>query len=204
MWFEYTLDTAKLAKEKGLLVNYVTNGAMTQRALDAIGPYVDAFRVDLKGFSDRTYQRLANMPGFGGILETIVRAKERWGMHVEIVTNVIPGFNDDEAELTRMARWMVQSMGSETPWHLTRFFPHHHLDDLEPTEVAFLERVRRAGMDAGLRYVYLGNVPGHQGGNTVCPSCGDTVIERFHCEVVQIRLDGKRCANCGHAIAGCF
>ena len=204
LWYEYTLDTNKLAKKKGLLTNYVTNGAMTLPALDMLGPYLDAFRVDLKGFSKRTYQRLANIADFQGILKTIVRAKDRWGMHVEIVTNVIPGFNDDEAELRPMARWIMEHMGPETPWHLTRFYPHHELDELEPTPVVQLESIRRTGMEEGLLYVYLGNVPGHEAGNTYCPACGDMVIQRFHCEVVQCRLHGNRCAACGHEISGCF
>jgi len=204
LWFEYTLDTAKLAKEKGLLTNYVTNGAMTLEALDLLGPHLDAFRVDLKGFSNRTYQRLANLPDFRGILKTIVRAKDRWGMHVEIVTNVIPGLNDDAEELRQMARWIKEHLGPGTPWHLTRFYPHHELSHLEPTPVAQLESIRRTGLDEGLQYIYLGNVPGHKAGNTYCPACGDMVIERFHCEVVQYRLEGNRCPACGFEIAGCF
>jgi len=204
LWFEYTLDTTRLAKEKGLLVNYVTNGAITLGALDMLGPHLDAFRVDLKGFSSRTYQQMANLPDFRGILKTIDRAKERWDMHVEIITNVIPGVNDEEEELRQMARWINERLGPETPWHLTRFYPHHHLDHLEPTPVAQLERLRQIGMDEGLQYIYLGNVPGHKAGNTYCPACGDIVIERFHCEVVQYRLEGNKCRACGHAIAGRF
>ena len=204
LWFEYTLETTKMAKDKGLLSNYVTNGFMTPEALDLLGPYLDAFRVDLKGFSRNTYQRLADIPDFEGILKTMVRAKNRWSMHVEVVTNVIPGVNDDEKELKQMACWIVDQLGPETPWHLTRFYPHHLLSQLDPTPVVQLEKIRENGLDAGLHYVYLGNVPGHEGGNTFCPGCGDTVIGRFHCEVVQYRLKGNRCPSCGYAIAGHF
>jgi pyruvate formate lyase activating enzyme len=204
LWFEYTLTTARLAKDDGLLTNYVTNGSLTLKALDLLGPHLDAFRVDLKGFSRRTYERMVNFPDFRGILKTIVRAKTRWAAHVEIVTNVIPGVNDDEEELKQMACWITEHLGPETPWHLTRFYPHHHLAQLEPTPVVQLEKIREIGLGEGLQFVYLGNVPGHEAGNTYCPGCREVVIERFHCEVVQYRLEGNRCPSCGYEIAGCF
>ncbi|MFH1293138.1 MAG: AmmeMemoRadiSam system radical SAM enzyme [Pseudomonadota bacterium] len=177
LWFEYTLDSARIARETGLLTNYVTNAYITVEALDLIGPYLDAFRADLKGFSDETYKRIANIKGFDGILKILERAKHFWGMHVEIITNIIPGINDQNVELKEMARWICDCLGIETPWHVTRFVPRFRLAHLTPTPVAKLEQVREMGLEAGLKYVYLGNVPGHHAENTYCPACGKLVIE---------------------------
>ncbi|MBW1740928.1 MAG: AmmeMemoRadiSam system radical SAM enzyme [Deltaproteobacteria bacterium] len=204
IWFEYTLDSARMAKDSGLLTNYVTNGYITQEALDLLGPYLDAFRVDLKGFSSRAYRRIAHIPDFQGILQNIQRAKDQWGMHIEIVTNLIPGFNDHEDDLHQMARWIVDHLGSETPWHVTRFFPHLKLSHLSPTPISKLESARKIGMDEGLTYVYLGNCPGHGAENTYCPGCGKLLIERDNFEILQYHLKGSKCEYCDQQIAGSF
>ncbi|MBN2125844.1 MAG: AmmeMemoRadiSam system radical SAM enzyme [Deltaproteobacteria bacterium] len=204
LWLEYTLDSARLAKEKGLLTNYVTNGYMTPEALDLLGPYLDAFRVDLKGFNDEAYRDIAHIEGFQGILEVIQRARDRWGMHVEVVTNLIPGINDYENELRDLARWILDSLGEDTPWHVTRFIPHLKLAHLHPTQVLRLERARDMALEIGLRYVYVGNVPGHASENTYCPHCGKLVIERRNYRILQIQLRGNRCKHCHGEIAGRF
>jgi len=204
LWFEYTLASAKLAHKAGLLTNYVTNAYMTLEALDLIGPYLDAFRADLKGFSAETYKRIANIEGFDGILTVLKRAKHVWGMHVEVITNLIPGINDHPTELKAMAAWIYAHLGAETPWHVTRFIPRFKLAHLSATSVDELEGVRELGLAAGLKYVYMGNVPGHSAENTHCPACGTLLIERSNYEIVRYRLDENRCGGCGHAIAGCF
>jgi pyruvate formate lyase activating enzyme len=204
LWFEYTLDSARIAKERGLLTNYVTNGYISREAFDLLGPYLDAYRVDLKGFSNRVYRRIARISDFQGILEIIKRAKCGWHMHVEIVINLIPGWNDSETDLRRMARWIVDELGSETPLHVTRFFPHLKLSGLSPTPVSKLESAREIAMREGLTYVYLGNCPGHAAENTFCPGCGKLLIERHHFEILQYNLKANRCRYCGQEIAGYF
>ena len=204
IWFEYTLDGARLAKDASLKTNTVTNGSLTTEALDRIGPFLDAYRVDLKGFSERTYRRIANFPNFEGILEVARRAKHHWGMHVECVTNVIPTLNDNEDELRRLAAWIVESLGSEVPWHVTRFVPHHRLSHLRSTPVEVLEKTRQIGLDAGLDFVYIGNVPGHPAENTRCPGCGEVVIERAALSTPRVLLDGNACPSCGTVIPGEF
>ena len=204
LWFEYTLDSARMAREAGLLTNYVTNAYMTVEALDLIGPYLDAFRADLKGFSNETYKHIANINGFDEILKILERAKHFWGMHVEIITNLIPGINDQKLELKEMAKWICDCLGSETPWHVTRFVPHFRLAHLTPTPVAKLEQARAIGLEAGLEYVYLGNVPGHPAENTHCPACGKLLIERVNYRIIQYHLDGICCGYCGHPITGYF
>lgn len=204
LWLEYTLDTAKIAKEQGLLTNYVTNGYITPDAMNLLGPYLDAYRVDLKGFSPNTYKRIANISDFEEILKIIKMAKYKWEMHIEIITNITPGLNDNEEELHTMAQWIINQLGSETPWHITRFIPHFKLSHLTYTPISKLEKVRQIGMDKGLRYVYLGNVPGHSAENTYCPQCGKLLIERRNYQILNYNLKGNECKFCNQTIAGYF
>lgn len=204
LWFEYTLDSAKLAKEKGLLTNYVTNGYITEEALDIIGPYLDSFRVDIKGFSNSFYKEICNISDFTGILNVTKRAKEKWNMHVEIVTNIIPGYNDNETQLELIANWIYKELGKDTPWHVTRFVPYLKLSHLELTPIATLEKAREIGLKAGLRYVYIGNLFGHPGENTYCYQCGGSIIERKGLTVFRMRMKNNSCGYCGAEIAGKF
>ncbi len=204
IWLEYTLDGAKLAKKKGLYTVYVTNGFMTPEALELMAPHLDAFRVDIKGFSEETYQRIAGVRALAGVLDSARLAKCAHRMHVECVTNVTPTINDDEGELKGMARWIRSELGPDTPWHVTAFSPHQELSDLPSTPAAQLERVRQFGLDAGLRYVYIGNVPGHQAGNTWCHKCGALLIRREGYDTSLVGLKGAACARCATPLAGRF
>lgn len=197
IWIEYTLDTAKLAKTNHLYTAYVTNGFSTPEALDAIGPYLDAWRVDIKGFSDAFYRDLAKVTRWRGILDVTKRAKGKWGMHVEVVTNIIPTMNDDEVQLKDIATWIKTELGELTPWHITRFYPHHDMNHLPPTPIASLERAITIGHEAGLHFVYAGNIPGHPSENTTCYSCGKLVVRRAGYQVKLVGLDGSKCRYCG-------
>jgi len=204
LWLEYTLDGARLCKEQGLYTNYVTNGYITEEALDAIGPYLDVYRVDIKGFSRGSYGRTAHIADFAPILKAVKRAKERWGMHVELVTNVTPGFNDSDEELRGIARWIRDELGPYTPWHITRFFPHLKLSHLDPTPLSTLERAGVIASEEGLFYVYLGNVPGHPGENTYCHHCGRLVIRRQVFDVMECHVKEGRCGYCHTSLPGRF
>ncbi|MDP2919410.1 MAG: AmmeMemoRadiSam system radical SAM enzyme [Dehalococcoidia bacterium] len=197
MWFEYTLDGAKLAKKEGLYTVYVTNGYLSPEALDTIGPYLEAWRVDVKGFSDEFYQNLAKIKRWRGILEVAERAKNRWNMHVEVVTNIIPTMNDDDIQLEGIARWIHDKLGELTPWHVTRFHPAYNISHLAPTPLATLEKAYRIGKKAGLKFVYLGNVPGHASETTTCPGCAKPVVERRGYETWVTGLAGSCCRYCG-------
>ncbi len=197
IWFEYTLDSARLAKENGLYTVYVTNGYMTPEALDTIGPYLDAWRVDVKGFSDALYRELAKIAHWRGILDVAQRAKDRWGMHVEVVTNIIPTMNDDDQQLEGIAGWIKDALGELTPWHVTRFFPNRHLMHLPPTPVSTLEHAYEIGKKAGLKFVYAGNVPGHKSESTFCPACGKLNVQRSGYQASVVALEGSRCKYCG-------
>jgi pyruvate formate lyase activating enzyme len=197
VWFEYTLDSAKLAKKSHLYTVYVTNGYMTLDALNAIGPYLDAWRVDLKGFNGEVYKKLAKIQNWEGILETAVRAKNKWKMHVEIVTNLIPTVNTDDEQLNGMAKWIKDKLGDMTPWHLTRFYPQYQALNLPATPISVLERGLEIGKKNGLKFVYIGNVPGHDGENTLCYKCGSVVVQRFGYTTTLLNLDGSKCSVCG-------
>jgi pyruvate formate lyase activating enzyme len=197
MWFEYTLDSAKLARQNNLYTVYVTNGYMTPEALDTLGPYLDAWRVDVKGFKDELYRRLAKITHWEGILETAERAKNKWNMHVEVITNVIPTLNDDDAQLNGIARWIKERLGELTPWHVTRFYPQYQELNLPPTPVATLEHALEIGKKAGLKFIYVGNVPGHNGENTICYKCGRMVVQRQGYNTRVLGLQGSKCKFCG-------
>lgn len=196
IWLEYTLDSARLARATGLYTVYVTNGYATEEGLDTIGPYLDAYRVDIKGFSDHFYKELSRVSRWRGILDVAARAKHKWHMHVEVVTNVIPTMNDSAVELEALANWIRDQLGDRTPWHVTRFYPHYHMMDLPATPVATLEQAYAIGRKAGLKFVYLGNVPGHDGENTYCYNCGRLVIRRMAYDAELVGLSGSRCRYC--------
>jgi len=197
IWFEYTFDSAKLAKENNLYTVYVTNGYLTPEALDTIGPYLDAWRVDIKGFTDSFYRELAKISRWRGILEVAKRAKDKWKMHVEAVTNIIPTMNDDDYQLEGIANWVREELGELTPWHVTRFYPHHHTMHLPPNPVSTLEHAYEIGKKAGLKFVYAGNVPGHSSESTVCYNCGNTIVHRFGYQTQVVGLEDSRCKFCG-------
>lgn len=197
IWIEYILDSARLAKKYGLGTIYVTNGYATPEHLDAIGPYLDVYRVDIKSFSDDFYRKLINVPGVQGILDVARIAKDRWKMHVEAVTNVIPTWNDDPDNLRAIARWIKDNLGDLTPWHVTRFFPCAQLTNVPPTPLETLEKARTIGLEEGLKFVYVGNVAsGDQ--NTYCPACHTLVVSRFgYSTQVHALTENGTCASCG-------
>ena len=196
IWFEHTLESARLAREKNLYTVYVTNGYATPEALDTIGPYLDAWRVDIKGFSDDFYRDLTGVPHWREILEVTKQAKEKWGMHVEVVTNIIPTMNDDDKQLGGIAAWIKAELGELTPWHVTRFFPYHKLMQLPSTPIATIERAVEIGKKAGLKFIYAGNVAGHDSESTQCYACGKTIIRRVGYDTENVGLEGSRCRFC--------
>jgi pyruvate formate lyase activating enzyme len=200
IWMEYALDVFKLAKKKGLYTVFVTNGYITKEAIDLIGPYLDSFRVDIKGFNDKFYKNLAKVNNFETILEATKYAKDKWNMHVEVITLVIPGWNDDDEQLREIAEWIVENLGVDTPWHVTCFTPYLELKDVPMTPIETLENAHQIGLDAGLRYVYIGNVFGHPAENTYCPKCQSVVIERMGYDTAIKGIENNKCEVCGEII----
>jgi pyruvate formate lyase activating enzyme len=197
IWFEYTLDSAKLAKAANLYTVYVTNGYATPEALDTIGPYLDAWRVDIKGFSDEFYKTLSGVPHWREILDVTKRAKNKWGMHVEVITNIIPTMNDDDEQLKGIADWIRDELGELTPWHVTRFYPHHNMTHLPATPLAAIDHACEIGRRAGLKFIYAGNVSGHQSESTRCYACGKVIVNRIGYQTEVTGLSGSKCRFCG-------
>ena len=203
IWFEYTLQGAKLAKAEGLYTSYVTNGSLSPQAFDLIAPYLDVYRVDLKGFSQRTYRALGHLLDCTQILEVAQQAKWR-GLHVEVVTNVIPEIADSDEELYAIASWINDNLGPDTPWHVTKFCPQHRLRHLPATALERLESACAIGNDAGLWYVYLGNVPNHPRESTRCHVCEEPLIRRYASDVIENRMFQGHCPACRSEIPGRF
>lgn len=198
--FEFAVDTARLARDKGLLNVFVSNGYMTPEALRMISPCLDAANVDLKAFDDAFYKRYCGAR-LEPVRETLIDMKAM-GIFVEVTTLLIPGLNDHPAELERLAAFLAESLGAETPWHISRFHPTYRLTDRPPTPLATLAMARDIGIAAGLQYVYLGNVPGKDGESTYCPRCGQMVIERWGFSVRKNFVENGLCRFCGARIAG--
>lgn len=197
MWFEYTYDSAKLAQKKDLKTVYVTNGYMSDETLDSIAPYLDAANVDLKSMSDKFYQELCQAR-VEPVLENIRTMHEK-GIHIEITNLVIPGHNDSEEDLKSLVEF-VADVDIGIPLHFTRFYPHYKMNKLSPTPVETLEKAQKMAMDAGIKYVYVGNVPGSNGENTNCPECKELLIERDGFHIVNNKLKKDKCPECGAKI----
>jgi len=197
IWIEYVIDVADACRRAGLYTVMVTNGYITPAALDLLGERIDVWRVDVKGFDDQTYRKLCKVRSLQPILEMAERAKKRWFMHVEVVTNIIPTINDDDETLRGIASWIASALGVQTPWHVTRFMPALELAHLPATPLTTLRRAREIGAEEGLEFIYLGNVDEPGGEDTRCPACGKVVISRRGFAVEAENLVGGSCGFCG-------
>ncbi len=198
IWHEYALDMGNLAREYGLGTVYVTNGYITEEALRELAPMLSAFRVDIKAFKDSFYREVCGAH-LQPVLDATILAQEL-GMHVEIVTLVIPGLNDSTAEMDELIRWVIEHLGPDTPMHFTRFHPDYKMLDITATPVATLERIYEQARSLGVRYPYLGNVFGHEYENTYCPECGALCIERSGYALRFEAFSDGKCTECGERI----
>ncbi len=195
IFFEYAYDTARLAHEAGLANIYVTNGYMTEEMLETFSPYLDAMNIDLKGFSEKMYKEYVGAR-LQPVLDALKKAKEL-GIFLEVTTLIIPGINDSSEELKDATNFIATELGTDTPWHISRFFSAYKMPNAPVTPVETLKQAVKIGKDAGLRYVYLGNAPGQGDENTHCPSCGNLVVERMGYYTRAVGLDGSKCHFCG-------
>lgn len=199
IWYEYTYDCARLAKEAGLATAYITNGYITAEALKHISPYLDAFRVDIKAFTEDFYRTIASAK-LAPVLESAKLARES-GMHLEVVNLVIPGHNDSSEEIRNMVKWIHENLGPDTPLHFTRFHPQYKMSDLSPTPVQKLEEAHRIATEEGMKFVYVGNMPGHGYENTYCPKCGTLLIKRNAFSLLEYNITPKgTCPKCEETI----
>jgi pyruvate formate lyase activating enzyme len=201
VFYEYMCDVAKLAKSEGLFNTMVTNGYMTEEALDELSRYLDAATVDFKGGGNKSfYVKFMGVPDPEPILVTLLEMKRK-GVFIEITNLVVPRYGDGVDDVRRLARWIVENLGDETPFHLLRFYPHYKLSYLPPTDVATLEKLAKVAQSEGLKHVYLGNIPGHRLEHTYCPRCGYLVVKRYGFYVVEWNLSkGNTCPRCGYKL----
>jgi pyruvate formate lyase activating enzyme len=199
IFFEYVHEIASLAQKVGLFNLFKTNGFMSQEMLDICQSYLDAANVDLKAFQDKTYQK------FGGRLNPVLnnlKYMKALGIWLEVTTVVIPGINDRPSELEDLASFIAQELGVETPWHLTRFFPAFKMKDVPPTPIETLYQAREIGLASGLKYVYLENFLGQNNQDTICPNCGQVLIQRRGFNLLTNKLQDNNCSSCKTKIAG--
>ncbi len=200
IFYEYMLDCARLAHEKGLRNVYHSNGFINEEPLRELSKYLDAANIDLKGFTEDYYATMSS-GSLAPVLRTLKVLKEE-GVHLEITTLVIPGQNDDPATIGAMCEWIVGNLGPDVPLHFSRFHPQHKLQNVPPTPVETLEMARNIALEKGLKYVYIGNVPGHPANSTYCPVCGAEIIHRVGYSVEMRGLVDGACSACGAAIPG--
>jgi pyruvate formate lyase activating enzyme len=200
IYFEYAFETARIAHEKGLVNVFVTNGYMTREALYTIKPYLDACNVDLKSFREDFYKDICRAE-LKPVLDTIRYLKELY-IWVEVTTLVVPNKNDTEEELGEIACF-IAGVDPDIPWHISRFHPDYKYTDSLPTPIETLHRAYEAGKDAGLRYIYIGNVL-TESEDTICPHCGKTLIRRQGFAIYDNKIIKSKCSYCGESIAGVF
>lgn len=201
IFMELCADCGKLAKEAGLKNVFVSNGYMTHEAVDFASEWLDAINIDLKSFSDDYYKNICKAR-LAPVLDTIKYIAKNTGIWMELTTLVVPGGNDSDEELKAIADFIVENAGPDTPWHVSRFFPMYKMDSQKPTPVETLERACQIGKQAGLRYIYTGNLPSADNESTLCYNCGETLIRRIGYTVKEINMEDNACPNCKTKIAG--
>lgn len=198
IFFEFAYECAKLARSKGIRNVFVSNGYTSPEATRVIAPYLDGNNIDLKG-DDAFYKKLC-----GARVEPVketIRLMKELGVWVEVTTLIIPDYNDSENGLRDIAQFLV-SIDPGIPWHVTQFYPTYKLTDKPRTPVQTLRRAREIGFEAGLKYVYEGNVPGEGGENTYCPQCKELLIARFGFSIRALRIEQGTCRKCGYRLEG--
>lgn len=200
VFYEYMTDIARLARAAGIRTAVVSGGYINPDPLRRLCGLVDAIKLDLKGFSEDFYADVC-----GSSLQPVLeacRTVARAGTHLELVNLVVPALNDDSSSIAAMCRWIADSLGDTIPIHLTRFHPDYRLANSPPTPVATLDKAAAIARRTGLRFVYVGNVPGHENENTFCPGCGRPVIRRRGFTVIENRVTNGACPSCGTRIPG--
>jgi pyruvate formate lyase activating enzyme len=201
IFMELCNDCGRLAKKSGLANVFVSNGYQTVEAIDFTRDWLDGINVDLKAFSEDYYKRLCKAH-LKPVLDTLKYIAKETKIWLEITTLLVPGENDSDDELKKLAEFIVNEVGADVPWHISRFHPQYKYLDSAPTPVKALERAEEIGKAAGLHYVYLGNVPGSKSENTFCYNCGRVLIERIGYQVSANHITNSGCPDCGTKIAG--
>lgn len=202
IFFEYMLETAKLAKAKGLRTVMISNGYIQPEPLTELCEWLDAANIDLKSFDDGVYRTLTG-GRLNPVLETLKRLREK-GVWLEITRLMVPGYSDSTGDIRNMCQWLVKNGFAETPLHFSRFFPMHELLQTSATSEEVLFEAKALAERAGIQYVYVGNVFSRNGENTNCPTCGGLLVERNGYKVGRVLVSANRCPFCETVIPGLF
>lgn len=200
IFYEYMFETAKLAKQKGVKSVMISNGYIKEKPMSELCEHLSAVKIDLKAFTEKFYaeQCKGKLQPVRDTLK-LLHKKKMW---YEIVVLVIPTLNDSEDEMTRMCAWIHDELGPDVPLHFSRFHPMYKIKNLPPTPVSTLTRAREIAMKKGINYVYVGNVPGHEGENTYCPGCKKAVVRRIGYNISADGIEKGKCKYCARPIAG--
>jgi len=200
IFYEYVIDSSKLAKNKGIKNVIVSNGFVNEKPLRDLCKFIDGANIDLKAFNDEFYREVT-FSRLQPVLDAlkILHEEKVW---LEITNLVIPGLNDDMKEIKQMCEWIKGNIGTEHPLHFTAFYPCYKLKDKQATSPATLKRAREIALKTGLKYVYVGNIAADEQNNTYCPECKSLLIERGYMNVIKNKIKKESCFNCGARIAG--
>ena len=200
VYYEYIYDISSLAKEVGMMTSIVSNGYINREPLLKLLKVLDAVKIDLKGFSEEFYKEVCSA-SLKPVIESLktVKTSNVW---LEIVNLVVPTLNDDPKMIDEMCRWVKENLDLDTPLHFTRFSPNYKLTHFSPTPISTLESAYDIAKKNGLRYVYIGNVPGHIHNSTFCPSCNRKIIHRTHFDILEMNVVGGKCKYCNEKIPG--
>ncbi len=200
IFYEYMSDIARLARPKGIRCIVISAGYINPEPLRQLCRIVDAIKIDFKGYSDEFYRKVCS-----GTLQPVLNTMkiiQEEGIHLEIVNLIVPTLNDSREQIKGLCRWIVENLGPDVPTHFSRFFPMYKLTHLPPTPVETLEMAREIAIEEGIRFAYVGNVPGHRWDNTYCPRCGKEIITRLGFNVTGYHLKDGKCEYCGESIPG--
>jgi len=200
VYYEYLYDISAIARQSGIKTSIVSNGYMNREPLLQLLKVLDAVKIDLKGFSEKFYEEVCSA-SLKPVLESLITVK-RTKVWLEIVNLVVPTLNDDPQMIDEMCRWIKVNLGVDVPIHFTRFFPNYKLTHLPPTPISTLEKAYDIAIENGLKYVYIGNVPGHPKNSTFCPSCRKRIIHRNHFDILEMNMTHGRCHFCNSPIPG--
>ncbi len=201
IFIEYMIDSAKLAREKGIKNIYHSNGYLQKKPLLELIPFLDGANIDLKFFENKEYLEVS-AGSLEPVLNTLKRLKEG-GVWLEITYLIVPTINDERKEIKKMIEWVLDNLGKDVPIHFSRFFPTYKLENLPPTPLKTVEDARKLALEMGIHYSYVGNVAiDHPGSNTYCPSCGELLIKRRGFSVIVNKIKNNKCPSCGNEVAG--
>jgi pyruvate formate lyase activating enzyme len=200
VFYEYTYDTCAIAKKNGILNILVTGGYIEQQPLIELCKVADAIKVDFKGITEEFYVKMCKAH-LKPVLDTITTIKKQ-GVWLELCNLVVPTWNDSDKDILALVRWVKDNVGTDTPLHFSRFSPMYQLNDLPPTPISTLDRAWDIAKGEGIKFVYIGNVPGHKGNNTYCPNDGKIIIRREGYDVIENHIKNGKCEYCATKIPG--